>query len=312
MKYVVTFAAALAAALSAHQSAHAHGFAGKRFFPATIATDDPFVADELSLPTVSSVPDSTSGGEPSTRETDVGVDIAKRITPNFGIEVGETWKHFDPKGGRSFSGFDNLGVGAKYLLLERDSSEFLFSVGLDADVGGTGSQKIGADRFSTLTPGIFFGKGFGDLPDSAALFKPFAVTGVLGVDFPTESQSAGDGGDMERHPHVLNVGLAFEYSLPYLQSNVRDIGLGAPFNRMIPLVEVNIQSPLDRGSAGKTTATIGPGLIWSGQFMQIGLEAIVPVNERSGDGVGVVGQLHFYLDDIFPASLGRPVFGGGP
>ncbi len=312
MKHVVTFAAALAAALSAHQSAYAHGFAGKRFFPATIATDDPFVADELSLPTASIVPDSTSGGEPPTRETDIGVDIAKRITPNFGIEVGETWKHFDPKGGRSFSGFDNLGVGAKYLLLERDSSEFLLSVGLDADVGGTGSKKIGADRFSTLTPGIFFGKGFGDLPDGAALFKPFAVTGVLGVNFPTESESVDNGGDIERHPHVLNVGLAFEYSLPYLQSNVRDIGLGAPFNRMIPLVEVNIQTPLDRGSAGKTTATIGPGLIWSGQFMQIGLEAIVPVNERSGDGVGAVGQLHFYLDDIFPASLGRPVFGGGP
>ena len=32
--------------------AFAHGYAGKRFFPATITTDDPFVADELSLPTV--------------------------------------------------------------------------------------------------------------------------------------------------------------------------------------------------------------------------------------------------------------------
>ena len=31
----------------------AHGFAGKRFFPATLTTDDPFVADELSLPTIS-------------------------------------------------------------------------------------------------------------------------------------------------------------------------------------------------------------------------------------------------------------------
>ncbi|MFD2273810.1 hypothetical protein ACFS07_29900 [Undibacterium arcticum] len=28
---------------------HAHGFVGKRFFPATIAIDDPFVADELSF-----------------------------------------------------------------------------------------------------------------------------------------------------------------------------------------------------------------------------------------------------------------------
>jgi hypothetical protein len=34
--------------------AAAHGLAGKRFFPATLATDDPFVADELSLPTLES------------------------------------------------------------------------------------------------------------------------------------------------------------------------------------------------------------------------------------------------------------------
>ena len=33
--------------------AGAHGIIGQRFFPATLAIDDPFVADELSLPTVS-------------------------------------------------------------------------------------------------------------------------------------------------------------------------------------------------------------------------------------------------------------------
>jgi hypothetical protein len=32
--------------------ANAHGVVGQRFFPATIATDDPFAADELALPTV--------------------------------------------------------------------------------------------------------------------------------------------------------------------------------------------------------------------------------------------------------------------
>ena len=38
--------AALAAVLAAPSSASAHGFVGDRFFPATILTDDPFVADE--------------------------------------------------------------------------------------------------------------------------------------------------------------------------------------------------------------------------------------------------------------------------
>jgi hypothetical protein len=35
---------------------------------------------------------------------------------------------------------------------------------------------------------------------------------------------------------------------------------------------------------------------------------MIPVNRQSGTGVGVIGQLHIYLDDIFPNSIGRPIF----
>jgi hypothetical protein len=31
------------------------------------------------------------------------------------------------------------------------------------------------------------------------------------------------------------------------------------------------------------------------------------MNSASGRGVGVVGELHFFLDDIFPNSLGKPI-----
>jgi hypothetical protein len=50
--------AALAAARAAFYAslrptqAHAQGSVGGHFFPATILTDDPFVGDEMSLPTV--------------------------------------------------------------------------------------------------------------------------------------------------------------------------------------------------------------------------------------------------------------------
>ena len=37
------------------QHASGHGIAGDCFFPATIIVDDPVVADELSLPTVSTM-----------------------------------------------------------------------------------------------------------------------------------------------------------------------------------------------------------------------------------------------------------------
>lgn len=63
---------------------------------------------------------------------------------------------------------------------------------------------------------------------------------------------------------------------------------------------------------GETTGTINPGLIWSGRYTQLAAEAIIPVNNASGDNVGLMMQLHFYMDDVFPHSLGTPLFGGTP
>ena len=70
---------------SASGRAYGHGFAGARFFPATLSTDDPFVSDELSLPTVSTIRTPDDGG---TRETDISMELSKRITPEFAIEIG--------------------------------------------------------------------------------------------------------------------------------------------------------------------------------------------------------------------------------
>jgi hypothetical protein len=42
-----------------------------------------------------------------------------------------------------------------------------------------------------------------------------------------------------------------------------------------------------------------------------GHEAMIPLNSASGHGIGVVGELHFFFDDIFPNTLGKPIFTGG-
>jgi hypothetical protein len=106
---------------------------------------------------------------------------------------------------------------------------------------------------------------------------------------------------------VLQWGFAVEYSFPYLQSFVQDVGLAAPFNRMIPVVEFAMSTALDRGASG-TTGTINPGIIWAGTYFQLAAEAQIPVNKASGRHTGWIVQLHFYLDDLFPNSLGRPIF----
>ena len=297
------------ASLLACEHALAHGFAGKRFFPATLVIDDPFVADELSLPTVSYL---KSNDDPPVRETDFSIDLSKRVTENFGVGFGATYKQLRQEGTDTQRGFDNLAASLKYQFFKDDAHEAIASIGLDADIGGSGSKHVGREAFSTFTPALFFGKGFGDLPEEVKFLRPFAVTGQLGVSIPSSSSSTtiDDSGEVsvDRHPNFLNWGFTFQYSLIYLQSFVKDVGLSAPFNRMIAVVELPLSTGLNRGASG-TTGTVNPGLIWSGQYVQLAAEAQIPINSRSGKGVGWIVQLHFYLDDIFPNSIGKPLFG---
>src|SRR5438067_3616613 len=151
------------AALALTTNASAHCFVGGRFFPATLNVDDPCVADELSLPTVSVF---KNGDDPSAREIDISGEVSKRITENFGISIGETWTHLSPPGGPNASGFQNLETSFKYQFLRDAQHELGMSAGVEVEWGHTGAAQVGAERFSTITPTLFFGKGFGDLPDS--------------------------------------------------------------------------------------------------------------------------------------------------
>ncbi|HEV3100035.1 MAG TPA: hypothetical protein VGY75_10010, partial [Candidatus Udaeobacter sp.] len=113
--------------LCARGRVYGHGFAGARFFPATLSTDDPFVADEFSLPTVSSIVTPDNGG---TRDTEISSDIALRITPKWDIEFGETFIVLNPSQGKAANGFSNLSIGSKYEFFENDEHEAVVSLGL--------------------------------------------------------------------------------------------------------------------------------------------------------------------------------------
>jgi hypothetical protein len=53
---------------------------------------------------------------------------------------------------------------------------------------------------------------------------------------------------------------------------------------------------------------VNPGVIWAGQYVQLAVEAVIPINSRTGNRTGWIAQLHFFLDDLFPTSIGRPIF----
>jgi len=115
--------------------------------------------------------------------------------------------------------------------------------------------------------------------------------------------------DIERNATTLSWGLTAQYNIDYLQSFVKDIGLSAPLSHLIPVVEANFETCLDRGCGGEMFGTVNPGLIWFGNVVQLGLAAQIPINDRTGNDLGVLALVHFFVDDLFPHSLGRPVFG---
>lgn len=294
----------------------AHCFVGARFLPATLNIDDPCVADELSFPTVSAF---KNGDVPSARQLDVSGEVSKRITETFAISFGAAWTRLHPPGGPIASGFQNIETMAKWQLLTLPQHEFVMSAGVEIEWGGTGARGVGAEGFNVYTPTLFFGKGFGDLPDGLRWLRPFAVTGQVGYAVPgqnsltTVTLAAGvPAVEVEYIPRVLVWGGSVQYSLPYLKSNVVDLNLPDFFNRLIPIVEFSLQTPVQNTltSGAATTGTINPGFIYAGNGFQVGVEAIIPVNRASGTGVGAMAQLHFYLDDLFPKSIGRPIFAG--
>jgi len=274
---------------------HAHAIAGDRIFPATMAVDDPGVGDELDFQFGHT---RTPNDDGNTASVDtLSYNYAKTITPNLGLSIGSDYATQRVTGSPAVKGFDNLQLGVKYLLYVNAAHEFMLSVGLLDEVGGSGSKAIGSS-YSTYTPTVYAGKGFGDLPDALGWLKPFAVTGTVGRQYASDSSV----------PNALNWGVTLQYSLPYLQSFVKNVGLAKPFSNMIPVVEMAMSTCTSGSCSGHTTGTINPGVIWESRAGQIGLEAQIPANGASGHGIGVLLQTHFFFDDIFPKSIGKPIF----
>jgi hypothetical protein len=275
--------------------AYPHAVCGDRIFPATLAIDDPGVTDELSLPNLTWLPKNSDG----VQEFDASFNWAKTIFPYFALSVGAgpTWLH--PGG----YGWDALDTEAKYQFFCIPEHEFMGSIGFDVTWGGasTGSQ-IGSPNM--YSPILDIGKGFGDLPTSLNLLRPFAITGEVSTTTPGQAVWGGD-----QFATSFNWGFTIQYSLPYYNSHVGEIDNGL-FKHLIPLVEGVFSTPTANAAPGTwgTTGTIQPGVVYMADKWQLAVEAVVPINGSSGHGVGVVADLDLFLDDIFPDSIGKPIF----
>jgi hypothetical protein len=284
--------------------AHAFVAAGDRIFPGTLILPQIAPTDEAYIQGANPF----SGTTPvplNQRRTDAIWFFGKTLTERLGIRFRDVYTRLDRAGQSSAYGWQTLTANAQYEALLDPQHEFLFSVGVDRQFGGTGAgrvQRRGFRDVGATTPSIYFGKGLGDL--DIGYLRPLAISGTFGYLIADKSP----------RPDVATAGFAIEYSIPYLQSKVRAFDLPDPIRGLTPITEFFLTTPAGeahfqpRIGAVSNTALIAPGLIYTGEGWQFGMEAMIPMTRATGRGVGVTAQFHIWLDYFFADSIGRPVF----
>lgn len=288
----------------------AHGIVGQRFFPATIVVDDPFVADEMDLLAYSNLRTPSADPSGTSLVQTYGAGISKRLTRDLGFSIAVL--NTQPDIVTLANGYQNLSTNLKYVFYKNGEHETIFATGLSVNIDGTGTKSVVQDTPTTLIPTLYFGKGFGDLSDSAKYLRPFAITGTVGLGTPLGNNS-GDATSVNQpgtsYWSSLNIGLTLQYSTMYLQSFVKDIGIPKPFSRTIPVIEFTSSTLVNGPEMGTTIAYAYPGLIWVGKYYELAVEAILPTNSTTGSLPGFQALVHLFLDDLSPQIFTRSVSG---
>ena len=321
---------AAAAALAGISPALSHTIVGNRVFPATLAIDDPGVNDELALPTFA-----YTANPDNSNEYDFIFEWQKTITKDLSFSIGDTLKHItntlvftDPVTGfmrfGTLTGWGNIETQLKYQLYVNPEHEFIVLAAVNAEWGHTGNVGSGlADPFTSITVKGFVGKGFGDV--EAQWLRPIAVTGEIDYTWSTHPiDFAGldqfNNPIFNRTPTVLTYGATLQYSLLYMNSYVHEVP--EFFRQLVPDIEIAVSTPVSNigpsvplsvPGTHQTTGVWGPGLYYFGRLgpfsFELGAVAAIPINRASGRHVGALAILDLFFDDMFPDSLGKPLFG---
>jgi len=139
------------------------------------------------------------------------------------------------------------------------------SVGLIVDIGGIGHSDF-EDTFTTLSPNFYFGRVRRSAGQLSALFQPLAVTAQLGQSFALRTAPA----------NVFDWGFAIEYSIPYLQQHVKDIGLPARSRISFRWWEFAMTNDREPRRSEPYHWNNQPSVLWITDYYELGVEANIP------------------------------------
>lgn len=288
-------AAALSAIAALGGPASAYTAAGDRLFPATLVLPQIAPTDEIYLNYATLPFPGGAAGNP-TRNSGLTIAYSKTLTDRLGVVVDETYTRIDRARAGTAWGWQNFDGELKFLAVDDIAHEFLLTLGVDRETGGTGAARVGASPSGATTPRVYFGKGLGDL--DIGFLRPLAITGLGGIQI----------GDTAARPDIATAGFVVQYSLPYLQSKVANLDLPDLIRDITPMTEVQFTAPAGRSYGARATALIAPGFSYAGPGYEIGVEALIPATRATGTGIGVTAQIHFSLDYLFPDTIGKPLF----
>jgi hypothetical protein len=248
-------------------------------------------------------------GANSVQDSSVTVAFSRLLLPDLALGVDSDWTEHQTPDGSTQRGIGATHLSLKGQLYRNDPHESLIAASVAWGIGGVGNADLHAHAYNTLEPGVFFGRGLGDLADRFSWLRPFGVTGGLVADFPLSRRSRPyPAATPLDNPIIVHTGLALEYSPLYLTDRAKGYPPSAePVKQFIPLVEFQFDSPLNGGYGRQTSATMNPGLAYVGATFQLSAEAIVPLSRFGGSAGLRIGAV-FFLDDLVPLLFGEPVF----
>jgi hypothetical protein len=285
----ITFFFALAISGVTPTASSAYPAAGDRNFPALLILPQIGPTDSIWIPISTMAMEALQTTDP-TRETTFEGTYSKLITEGLGMQLGDGLVHLNRLHASSVTGAQNFTALLQYETILDPPHEFLLSVQVGQEFGGTGNQIVGSETHGATTPGVTFGKGLGDLP--IGYWRPLAITGFAGYEI-------GEGA----RANVFQSGFSVQYSIPYLVSKVANVDLPPFFRGMTPITEVMFDSEHNMN-------LVAPGISYSqGRGWELGIEAMIPTTRATGTGIGVIAQLFLQLDYLLPESVvGRPIF----
>jgi hypothetical protein len=279
--------------------AHAHGVVGQRSFIEPFITEDVNPKNEFVIARPEW--DHSRDG----RTLSLGFGLEKKISDRFSLTLDSEWDDITPKPRDEphASGFNNLGITLKYAFFINPEHEAITSVALES-TAPTGTEQVGAEKDWSFKPFLLYGKGAGDLPNTLKYLRPLAVQGDAGFEISTDHDRT----------TTLAHNIAVEYSIPYLQSFVRDFGLRWPFNALIADTEFNFEHGVNGEEHGKTAAFVTPGFVYMDRYVEVGVAGRFPLNARAHEELdwGIVWIVDIFIDDIFPWTRWQPIGGMRP